>query len=466
MEGNMLKKVYENVLKDVPDYKIVLTNEEMDASSERLAEEFPDCVELKTLCMTRAGKPLYCLKIGHGERNALFLGAPHPNEPIGSMLLEYFSRRLAEDKELQDELGYTCYIVKAWDRDGMVLNEGWFKGPFTVTNYARNFYRPTHLEQVDWTFPIDYKELHYHKPIPETKAVMDLMEEIKPEFLYTLHNGGFGGVYWYLTRNMPEIADELRAAADRQQVPLDLGEPEMPYCELYSPAIYRLSTIEDKYDYMEKSGLDRVGERIIYGTCSGDYSNQHYGTQTILNEMPYFFDPRISDMNDSERSLKDVVLEKIDFEEKSNHAILSSVAAVRKYISKDNLFLRMIDEFCTESLTEAAKIQAQTDPEYLRKARIAEEFTAIPVNKFYKLLSFGVLLRMHEKELTDMNAKGEQDEEKFNALESGRKNAKAMFYDLAEHLEKELNYEAIPLKKLITIQLTSGFLTLEYLKEH
>lgn len=462
----MLKEVFQRVLDQVPDYKTVLTNDEMDASSERLAKEHPECVELIKLCDTRAGKPLYCLKIGRGRRNALFLGAPHPNEPIGSMLLEYFAGRLAGDKELQDELDYTCYIVKAWDRDGMVLNEGWFKGPFTITNYARNFYRPTHLEQVDWTFPIDYKDLHFHKPIPETAAVMKLMDEIKPEFLYTLHNSGFGGVYWYISRDMPEIADDLRAAAEKQQVPLDMGEPEMPWCELYSPAVYRLSTIEDKYDYMEKSGLDRIGERIIYGTCSGDYSAKNFGTQTILNEMPYFFDPRIEDMSESEKTLKEVVLERLEFEEESNGSILSAVAAVKKYVSPSNLFLRMIEEFSSDSSREAAKKQAETDPMYLRKASVAEEFSALLINKFYKMLSFGVLLRMHESTLADMKAKGEDDPEKFKALEEGRKNAKAMFYDLAETLEKEINYEVVPLKKLITIQLTSGFLTMEYLKEH
>ncbi len=461
----MLKEIFQRVIDEVPDYKTVLTNDEMDESSLKLAEEHPECVELIELCRTRAGKPLYCLKIGHGERNAVFLGAPHPNEPIGSMLLEYLSRRLAEDRALRDELGYTCWIVKAWDRDGMVLNEGWFKGPFTITNYARNFYRPTHLEQVDWTFPVDYKDLHYHSPIPETAAVMKLIDELRPEFMYTMHNSGFGGVYWYIYRDMPEIADDLRAGAEAQGVPLDMGEPEMPYCQLYSPAVYRLSTIRDKYDYMESCGLDDVGKRIIYGACSGEYAGRAYGTMTILNEMPYFFDPRISDMSESGRLFRDVVLEKLDFVSEANHHVLSSVAAVRKYIDPKDLFLRMIDEFCTESLSEAERKSAMSDPAYGRKALVAEEFSAILVNKFYKLLNYGVLLRMIEKALADMKKAGEDDPEKLRVLESEREKALGYFDRLAARLEKDIHYQAIPLKKLISIQLNSGFLTMEYLKK-
>ena len=39
---------------------------------------------------------------------------PHPNEPIGAMMLEYFTRELAENKELREKLDYTWYIVKSW----------------------------------------------------------------------------------------------------------------------------------------------------------------------------------------------------------------------------------------------------------------------------------------------------------------------------------------------------------------
>lgn len=106
------------------------------------------------------------------------------------MMLEYFTRALAENKALRDELDYTWYIVKAWDYDGLMLNEKWLKGPYTLYNYSRNFFRPAGFKQVDWTFPIDYKDLHFHEPIPETQAMMKLIDEIRPEFIYSLHNAG------------------------------------------------------------------------------------------------------------------------------------------------------------------------------------------------------------------------------------------------------------------------------------
>jgi hypothetical protein len=48
-------------------------------------------------------------------------------------------------------------------------------------------------EQVEWTFPVDYKTLHFHSPLPETEVLMKLIEEKKPDFMYSLHNSGLEG---------------------------------------------------------------------------------------------------------------------------------------------------------------------------------------------------------------------------------------------------------------------------------
>ncbi|MBQ1384142.1 MAG: zinc carboxypeptidase, partial [Firmicutes bacterium] len=96
---------------------------------------------------------------------------------------------------------------------------------------------------------------------------------------------------------------------------------------------------------------------------------------------------------------------------------------------------------------------------------MSEEFSAVLVNKFYKLLNYGLLLRTIEKAMADMERQGEDDPEKRRVLEEANKKALGFFDALASRLEKDIHYQAIPLKKLISIQLNSGFLTMEYLKE-
>ncbi|MFM7784888.1 MAG: hypothetical protein ACKPE6_09645 [Gammaproteobacteria bacterium] len=93
------------------------------------------------------------------------------------MAIEFLMRRLCEDEALRTELGYTWHFIKSIDSDGMRLNEGWFKGPFTPTQYAWHFFRPAPFDQVEWTFPLDYKTLHFDTPMPETEARALLQRE-------------------------------------------------------------------------------------------------------------------------------------------------------------------------------------------------------------------------------------------------------------------------------------------------
>src|SRR6185295_10653580 len=115
------------VMHDVPEYTEFMSVAELSASSRELARRFPKLVTLQTIGTSTEGRPIELLTIGSGKRKALFIGTPHPNEPIGTLTLEFLSRRLCEDDDLRDELDYTFLIIKCADPDGTMLNEGRFK---------------------------------------------------------------------------------------------------------------------------------------------------------------------------------------------------------------------------------------------------------------------------------------------------------------------------------------------------
>lgn len=131
-----------------------------------LAKEHPEAVTLFEAGRSKLGQPIYCLKIGEGSKNALLYGTPHPNEPIGSMMLDAFTRILAEDPApaRRARLHLVYHQIQRCGRHGQ--NEGWFKGPFTISQYQHNFFRPAFDQQVEWSFPIDYKQYHFNAPTP------------------------------------------------------------------------------------------------------------------------------------------------------------------------------------------------------------------------------------------------------------------------------------------------------------
>ncbi len=462
-----MKKIIDELLDGIPEYKEFLTVDEMDQSSKKLAEDYPDIVEIFEMGRTRENHPLYCLKIGEGSNNALMFGCPHPNEPIGAMMLEYFTRELAENKELRDKLDYTWYIIKSWDADGTKLNEDWFKGPYTLYNYSRNFFRPAGHQQVDWTFPIDYKNMHFHDSIPETKAMMNLIDEIKPKFIYSLHNAGFGGVYWYISREIPEIYDDMRNAAKKQGIPLNLGEPEAPYCIEYSPAIYEGLGIKQNYDYLEKYGVENPEEILKVGTSSADYAEQVAGSFTLLTELPYFYDERITDLSESDISRKDAVLKSIEFGEEADNFINSTLNKTKKHMEENNPFKLALEAFSdnTES-NEATKKMISSNPDFSEIATVAEKFDNLLISQFYKMLSYGLLVRAHESELEKMKENKEENPEKNKELTDAFNESLERLKELSGKLEKEINYQVVPIKKLISIQLECGILVADYLNKN
>lgn len=144
-------------------------------------------------------------------------------------------------RPLRAALDYTWYIIKSSDVDGMAKNEGWFKGPFTISQYQHNFFRPAFDQQVEWSFPIDYKQYHFNAPTPETQCIMRLIDEVRPVFIYSLHNSGFGGCYWYLTDGEETLYRRLHDVPAKYGIGLNLGEPEMPYCKSLYEAIYEMT---------------------------------------------------------------------------------------------------------------------------------------------------------------------------------------------------------------------------------
>ena len=447
---------FDHILKSVPDYKVFLTVDEMDESSRKLAEDYPELVSCDVVGHSRKGHPILCLKIGSGSKNAFMFGCPHPNEPIGAMTVEYFSRALAEDKEFLQSTDFTWYIIKSIDVDGTKLNEKWFKGPFTLTNYARNYFRPAGYEQAEWTFPIDYKDYHFHDTIPETKILMKMIDEKKPVFMYSLHNAGFGGTYWYISKDMPEIWDKLYEASSKNGVPLHLGEPEVPYITPFSQAIYPMISTRDDYDYKEKYSGKSPAETMRSGDSSCGYTiTKGLDTVTLVTEMPYFTEPRIQSDKLMDFSRKEAVLKNLERRYEQNEKIKALHAPIANLVSDDNPFMKMVEtslEYFADSYGTQKKF-IEENKEYDELCKESEAFDNLEVPKFHSLFYWTLLLRGCEHEL----GKDRPAEEKELLLKT-KDVAEKEFDAQAKMAEESLEYSVIPIQTLVRVQLESGLI--------
>jgi hypothetical protein len=442
----------------VPDYQEFLTIDELTASSHRLVETFPDVAKLKVVGETRRGDPIELLTIGDGPLQAFVFGGPHPNEPIGTMTIEFLSRRLCEDETLRQELGYTWHFIKSIDADGMRLNEGWFKGPFTPTNYARHFFRPAPFDQVEWTFPVEYKDLKFDQPLPETQALMRVIDEVKPTLMYSLHNAGFGGVYYYVSRECDPLYSTFHQIPEWFGLALDFGEPEVSNAVSFAPAIYRMLTIGESYDHLEENNVPNPAQVIKAGGSSEEYARRH-GTFTLVVEMPYYDDPRVNDQTPTDIIRRNAILQRLKMADEFDTWIEEQAEVIKGDLRAQTLMRRAVETFLEtgKQYREADRHWAQTAEETNRPATQAEVFSNLLGSRFYRLLILGMFGRMMDDEINSGNSS--------QAILEACDLARARLEEHGAALEAELDYRVLPIRSLVGVQTCAGLATAAFLRD-
>jgi hypothetical protein len=445
----------------MPDYQDFLTVDELHRALEGLKEEHPDLVSLTVLGETEQGNPIYEFQIGNGANHALLFGFPHPNEPIGSMMLHHLTRELVENHVLRNYFDFTWHIVICAEPDKARLNEGWFKGQLSVTRYARNFYRPPYHQQVEWTFPVTYKGYTFDSPTPEARALMQIIERYPINFSFSLHNSGFGGAYYYWSHDVPELYPVLYDFITSQDLPLHLGEPEEPFGEkLDDRAMFKMSHFSEWYDYLEKNSPLPPEEVLNGGTSSDDFIARTHDALCVVCEVPYFYDPRIEDVSPSDMTRRQANLEGSAFRREVLRFVIRNYEEARPMLTDSSLFVDAISEIARTGETDIVTTEraVRTDEAYLQQATVAEKWDAFYGSKFYTLLYLGQFVRLLEHEKAAVGGEFPQ------RLQEILDDSLAAFEKIAAEVETDLDYTVVPIKKLASVQLVTALHAMDHVQ--
>ena len=302
---------YDDVIAGVPAYERYLTVDEVESSTDRLLAAHPG-VEAWTAGTSRGGHELRCLEIGDGPLRAVLVGVPHPEEQVGSLVLEYLLPLLAET-DLAGRLGFRFSVIKAIDPDGMRLNERWFDEPGDIAGFLLRQYRPAFVEQFEWTFPIDYKNYAFSKPLPEARAVMAVVDRAPLDFYMSLHNAHGSGGYFYVTHDDPVLNADLTGVLAAAGLPPHCGEPEMPYLNAFRDGIFEAFDLTDDYEYFARYGVEPAAA-LQGGNSSDAYAQALWDCFTLVAEVPYFTSPKVADLSPAGISRGEAALQGIEVE--------------------------------------------------------------------------------------------------------------------------------------------------------
>ncbi|MDA8371571.1 MAG: M14 family zinc carboxypeptidase [Nocardiopsaceae bacterium] len=363
----------------------------------RIAAAHPDAVAVREIGRSRLGDPLWSMTIGNGPRHALVFGGVHPNEPVGGLTALHLAQTLADDGALRADLGYTWHIIPCIDPDGTRLNEAWFTGPMSRSHYGRNFYRPAGDEQVEWSFPLSYKKAVFTRAMPETRALMHLIDKVTPAFMASLHNGEYGGVFYYVSHTTPALTEQLTQIPAAFGLPLETGEGEAPFIERFAPAIFGCIRAEDAYDFAESHGMDPLAH--VSGASSAAYA-ERYGTFYLASEVPYWADPDADDHTPIDQSYADLL--------RARGAEIGEVAQLIQEVldelsgdfSVASPFLRATRAFAPHLSGLAAQNATRAAaPENQRPAVVCERMSGIATVEAARLRYAGMLLRALDGEI-------------------------------------------------------------------
>jgi hypothetical protein len=433
----------------LPDWREFLTPAELAASSAALAAEFPGLVRREVIGQSAEGRPIELLIIGHGRHPALLVGVPHPNEPIGTLTLEFLCRLLCEDASVRARLDATLYVIKVADPDGLVLNEGWLKGEFSPARYALHFYRPPHREQVEWGFPVDYKTLRFPTPTPEAAAVMRAMERARPQFFLSLHNAAFCGVYFYASRQVPALFRAFAALVAAQGLALHQGEPEVPYLRALAPGVYAQFGIAETYKYLARTLGGDPAAHLDAGTSSDDWLAHVCDAFSLVCELPYYTAPGLADPTPAGLSRREALRAGLAREE----ALVAECASAFEIIAArvpDHRLTRSVRDYLRRTPVHLAAYRAEIEqPHYAREATRAEALDATVCKPFYRVLYLGEVFRLAEMV-------GER---------TLAARLRARIEALATELARESELRILPLRPLVAVQAGACLLALSALAD-
>ncbi len=443
--------IWQNIVDEIPDFAHYLTADELEASTWQLKQDYPDLVEVQEIGASRAGHPLNLIRIGTGPHRALWMGGGHPNEPLGSLVIDYFTRLLCENTDLRESLDYTWYFIKCLDPDGSRRNEKWLTQKFDLKNYLRHSYRPPVLMQPEFTFPHTYKDFHFDDPLPEAQAILNALEIAQPDLYYSLHCGSYGGAFYGFNRPLPALYPLLQDILDRlnlYRLPYSFIVGDVGDELLLADGIFQQSGLDYIYENLVTRGEENPAQHIPHGGTGIEIA-QKYNAFMLNAEVDYCQDARIRDESLTEIPLKDVLIANQKFWE----AFLTKLAVIPPVLNEFRVpfNLTLIPHLDLSIPDLAIGLPPVTQMATVQQIHLYSELPRLRV-----LREIGQFLNMLELEIADSNPSSDI-ENVYQMLEHE-------FEIIWEDLAAGLTYRAVPLRELVGYQLVSGLVTAEVLQ--
>ena len=248
------------------------------AGARLLTRRHPDLCRMRLAGESRAGRPLWLLSVGHGARHVLVVAGPHPDEQAGGATALWLAEQAVHDRRQLADADLTWDFLLCLDPDGALLNETGPAGPRPAAVHYRHTYRPAPAEQPECAGA-------FREPgdeLPETRALLAVIDELRPFLQCSLHGVDVGGARVRLTADVPGLAEPFGKYAAELDIPVQTGTYDALRWHGAGPGVFVLPSGQGNAEHV--SVRDSTWGRP-----------HRHGGLTALVEVPMWASRRVAD---------------------------------------------------------------------------------------------------------------------------------------------------------------------------
>ncbi|MEV6168836.1 M14 family zinc carboxypeptidase [Streptomyces sp. NPDC051954] len=206
------------------------TVSELVSSARALAAHRPGLSALRQVGVSRAGRPLHLLSMGHARHAVLVVAGAHSNEPTGGSTALALAERVLHERRLRADTSW--HFLLCADPDGASLHVT--PAPRSLHDYHLGFFRPAGPEQPEWSPSV----LPPDQLPPETRALTRVIDELRPYLQVTLHGTDLGGSWVQLTKDLPGLAEPFAKSAAELHIPVETGASDAAGWPASGPGVH------------------------------------------------------------------------------------------------------------------------------------------------------------------------------------------------------------------------------------
>lgn len=200
------------------------------SSAQALAAHRPGLCTLREVGASRAGRPLHLLSVGHARRAVLVVAGAHANEPTGGATLLALAERVLRERELRADTSWHFLLCADPDSASLHITPA----PRSLLDYHLGFFRPAAEEQPEWSPAV----LPPDRLPPETRALIRVIDELRPYLQATLHGTDLGGSWVQLTKDIPGLAEPFAKSAAELHIPVETGASDAAGWSASGPGVH------------------------------------------------------------------------------------------------------------------------------------------------------------------------------------------------------------------------------------